>query len=168
MKIMAFVALAALAAAGRAAEPADYLTKDGQLKHPLEFRDGQGGIAGVTGTAWTIRPDGSWAVATFLNDKEQKVLGKGKLGAKQLAALAGHLAAQDVAGLPKAMGGFTGANPHTFTLRFGDQTTQVTVPPGQSLTDTALGGKEAAAWSRFVAAAALIQHWAKESSKAEP
>src|SRR5262249_52105680 len=105
MRVMALVALAALAAAGRAAEPADYLTKDGQLRHALEFRDGQGGVAGVTGTAWTVHPDGSWVVATFLNDKEQKVLSKGKLSAKQLAALAGHLAAQDVTGLPKAMGG---------------------------------------------------------------
>jgi hypothetical protein len=165
---MALVALAALAAAGRAAEPADYLTKDGQLKHALEFRDGQGGFAGVTGTAWKVEPDGSWAVTTFLNDKDQKTLARGKLSAKQLSALAGHLAAQDVTGLPKALGGFTGANPHTFTLRFGEHATQVTVAPGQALTETALAGKEAAPWARFVAAAVLVQHWTQQGPKPAP
>jgi hypothetical protein len=165
---MAFLALAALAGAGQAAGPADYLTKDGKLKHALEFRDGQSGFAGVTGTAWRVEPDGSWAVTTFRNDTRLKTLAKGKLSAKQLAALARHLAAQDVAGLPKAMGGFTGANPHTFTLRFGDRVTAVTVAPGQPLTKAALPGKEAAAWSRFVAAAVLIQHWARAAGKAGP
>jgi hypothetical protein len=162
------MALLVLAAVGRAADPADFLGSDGKLKHALELRDGQSGFAGVTGTAWKIAPDGSWTVATFLNDREQKVLGKGKLSAKQLTALAGHLAAQDVTGLPKTMGGFTGANPHSCTLRFGERATEVTVAAGQQLTEVTLTGKEAAPWSRFVAAAVLIQHWTKKEGKAEP
>jgi hypothetical protein len=96
---------------------------------------------------------------TFLNEKVQKTLRTGRLGEKQLAALAGHLAALDVAKLPKELGGFTGANPHVFALRFGDHAATVTVPPGQALTETALAGKEAEAWSRLVAAAAILQRW---------
>src|SRR4051812_35518070 len=108
--VWAALGLALLAGAGRAAEVGDYLTKDGKLKQPLEFRDGQGGFAGVTGIAWAVETDGSYTVFTFLNDRVQKTLRKGKLSEKQLAALAAHLAAQDVARLPEALGGFKGAN----------------------------------------------------------
>lgn len=154
---LATVGLALLAAASLAADAGDYLAKDGKLRHPLEFRDGQSGFAGLTGTAWRVEPDGSWAVATFRNDKVQRMLRKGKLSEKQLAALAGHLAGLDVAGLPEALGGFKGANPHVFSLRFGGLTATATVAAGQALTETAMPGE--AAWPRFVAAAAVIQCW---------
>jgi hypothetical protein len=128
--VSAALGLALLGGTSRAAEPGDYLTKDGKLSRVLEFRDGQSGFAGMTGTAWRVEPDGSCTVATFLNEKLQKTLRGGKLSEKQLAALAGHLAALDVAGLPNELGGFTGANPQVFALRFGDQTATATVAPG--------------------------------------
>ncbi len=153
---LAALGIVLLATAARAADPGDYL-KDGKLRQALELRDGQGGFAGVTGTAWVIEPDGSWTVFTFLNDRTQRTLRKGKLSEKQLAALAAQMAAQDVAGLPEMLGGFKGANPHVFSLRFGSHTATASVPPGQALTETVLPGE--AAWPRFVAAAAAVQLW---------
>jgi hypothetical protein len=54
--IWSVLALAALAGMARAADAKDYLTKDGKLRHAVEFRDGQSGFAGVTGTLWLYRP----------------------------------------------------------------------------------------------------------------
>jgi hypothetical protein len=157
--IWSVLALAPLAGMGRAADAEDYLTQDGKLRHGVEFRDGQSGFAGLTGTLWRVEPDGAWTVAAFRDEAAQKKLRQGKLSEKQLAALAGHLAALDVTGLPKDLGSFTGANPHVFSLRFGERTATVTVAPGQALTETTLRGEVKAAWSRFVAAAALLQRW---------
>jgi hypothetical protein len=74
---MAVLGLALLAGPARAAEVGDYLTKEGKLRQPMEFRDGQTGFAGVTGTAWAVETDGSWMVFTFLNHRVQKTLRKG-------------------------------------------------------------------------------------------
>jgi hypothetical protein len=62
-----------------------------------------------------------------------------------------------VAGLPEKLGGYKGANPHSFSLRFGEHTATATVAPGQPLTETTLPGE--AAWPRFVAATAILQRW---------
>ena len=42
-----------------------YLTENNgrkALKEPLTLREEQGGIAGITGTVWTIEPSGQWWV----------------------------------------------------------------------------------------------------------
>jgi hypothetical protein len=151
------LALAVMAGVARDAEGSQ--RGDGELRSVVEFRDGQSGVAGVTGTAWRVEPDGSWQVAQFRKAQLQRPLRQGRLSPKQLAALAGHLTALDAAGLPAQLGGFRGANPHMFVLRLGDHTVTASVPPGQALTETSLAGREAAAWSRYVAAALIIQRW---------
>jgi hypothetical protein len=174
--MFAGISLVGMVATSAAADADAVLTKEGKLKAPIVFRDGQSGFSGVTGTVWKIDTDGSWAVATFLNEKTTRTLREGKLTDRQLAALAAHLAALEVGDLPKELGDFKGANPHTFVLRIGDRTTTVTVGAGtvtagagQRLTEVELPGKEAGAWSRFVAATAMIQRWTAESgSPKEP
>jgi hypothetical protein len=166
MKILvAVLGLGLLAGPVRAADPEAYLTKEGKLRHAVEFRDGQSGFAGVTGTAWKVEPDGSWTVSTFRNADVQKTLRRGKLTDRQLAALGHHLAALDVARLPRELGGFTGANPHVFSLRFGEHTATARTAPGQGLTGTVLPAREAEAWSRLVAAGVIVQRWTAEEGK---
>jgi hypothetical protein len=157
--VLSVIAVILLAGTGIARDDEGLLTTDGKLKGPIEFRDGQGGFAGATGVAWKIDTDGSWTVANFRNETLKKKLRDGKLSARQLATLAGHLAALDVASLPKGLGDFTGANPHTFVLTIGDRTTTATLPAGARLSDVLLPEKESRAWSHVVAAAAIIQSW---------
>jgi hypothetical protein len=165
--VLSVLSLVIAASSVGGADDEGLLTKEGKLRHVIEFREGQGGFAGVTGVAWKIETDGSWSVATFLNDRTTKTIREGKLNEKQLAALASHLTALDVADLPKQLGEFKGANPRSFLLRIGDRTTTVTAGPGQRLTEVVLPGK--AAWSRFAAAAAIIQAWtADDSPRKEP
>src|SRR5262245_8038298 len=75
-----------------ASDIGDYLTKDGKLKEPLTIRYGNCLVAPMF---WTIQPSGDWVTDEDL---------KGKLDARQLAALAQHLATQDFNTLPKTQG----------------------------------------------------------------
>src|SRR4029077_743132 len=94
----AFVATL-LAAPCRAGDPGDYLTEDGKLKEAVTLRHDTVGLAPVgspKGEVWVIQPTGDWT---------SQVAGtKGKLSAKQLAALAQHLATQDINSLPHTQG----------------------------------------------------------------
>jgi hypothetical protein len=135
----------------RAGEVGDYLTKDGKLKETVTIRTGANGLVPVGGPKseiWIIEPSGDWT---------RKLTGaKGKLNAKQLAALAQHLATQDFKSLPRWQGyestgpddgylyvviGF-GKKEAGFNMRMGESRSDYLPKPGQP---------NAAAWSRFVA-----------------
>jgi hypothetical protein len=105
-----------------------YLTeKDGHkvLKAPLTLREEQAGIAGTTGTVWTVEPSGNWKVARFLSNpggKEQLTpLRSGTMAPSQLEALAKALSAGDLAGLPAKAGREPKVNPHRVTIQFGQK-----------------------------------------------
>jgi hypothetical protein len=94
----AFVA-ALLAAPCQAGDRGVYLTKDGKLKAAVTLRHDTVGLAPVgspNGEVWVIQPTGNWT--------SQVAGAKGKLSAKQLAALAQHLATQDFNSLPHTQG----------------------------------------------------------------
>ena len=120
-----------LACSTQAALPRDkFLTEDGKLPDTLTPQDGQGGFAGITGSIWTVRPDGSWDRKRFINARTNKPDQLGKLTPKQLHALANVLAHAQVHKLPGRLGKFRGANPHMVTLTWGKRKCVWTLPPG--------------------------------------
>src|SRR6516225_2507286 len=95
---MAFLA-GLLAVPCQAGEVGDYLTQDGKLKQAVTVKTGAAGLVPVGGPkteVWMIEPSGDWT--------RKRTGAKGKLSAKQLAALAQHLATQDFNCLPKTQG----------------------------------------------------------------
>ena len=109
-----------------------YLTEDkGRkvLKEPLTLREEQGGIAGITGTLWTVEPSGKWRVERFRRDKDgsedRTPMRSGTLSAAQLEALAKTLAARDLAGLPVKTGRKAPVNPHNITITFGKKSATI-------------------------------------------
>jgi len=118
---------------GLAADDLDtYLTEDkGRkvLKEPLTLREEQGGIAGITGTLWTVEPSGKWRVERFRRNKDgsehRTPMRSGTLSAAQLEALAKTLAARDMAGLPVKTGRKAPVNPHNITITFGKKSATI-------------------------------------------
>ncbi len=98
----------------------DYLTKDGKLTEQLKVVQLQGGIAGFTGTQFTIAPDGSWTSENVFNQKTT-LRDRGKLDAKQLARLAAVLEKFELAKLPEKSDDKTVVNPFKITFEFGKQ-----------------------------------------------
>lgn len=107
-----------------------YLTAEGKLKHALTLKDAQGGFAGFSGHIWTIEPDGAWRRQPFLNQTVRDADQTGKFEPAVIKYLAEHLAEQNLLGLPKQIGKNIGANPHNFTLTFGDHESTMILPPG--------------------------------------
>src|SRR5262245_8686449 len=85
-----------LAAACRAGDVGDYLTQDGKLKASVTVETGVIEFLAPPGQVWVIEPSGDWT--------EKFTEAKGKLSARQLAALAQHLATQGFNSLPKVQG----------------------------------------------------------------
>ncbi len=110
-----------------------YLTADGSLKHALTLKDAQGGFAGFSGHLITIEPDGTWQRQPFLNQNVRAAERKGKFAKAHLATLAAHLSKNNLAGLPKQIGKPLGANPHIYTITFGDTQSILTMQPGARL-----------------------------------
>jgi hypothetical protein len=96
-----------------------------ELRHPLQLREEQGGIAGTSVSTWTVEPSGPWSYTEALvrggkEVPESRSEKKGTLTQEQLASLARVLAAEDLAGLPAQIGAEpSGVNPHSYTLTFG-------------------------------------------------
>jgi hypothetical protein len=136
--------------AREADEPGDYLTKDGKLKQTLTLRKDTVGLTPTApkGEVWVIQPTGEWT---------SKVAGeKGKLSAKQLAALAQHLATQDFNSLPRTLGYKQQAIDEVYqrvAIDFGQKSATFHFKIGESPLDylPKPGDPQAAAWSRFVA-----------------
>lgn len=126
------VAVASLKAAG---DEGGYLDEEGKLKHPLIFKDAQGGFAGFSGHIWTIEPDGSWRRQPFLNKDVREADQQGMLTANQLANLAHKFEQHDLLGLPEKIGKDVGANPHVFSIGFGKKQASLTLMPGAELPD---------------------------------
>jgi hypothetical protein len=138
----------ALAATSHAGDVGDYLTKDGKLKETVTFKTGGVDFLAPPGHVWVIEPSGDWT---------RKHTGtKGKLTAKQLAALAQHLAAQDFKSLPNAQGfdiESRDAGYHYIVIAIGKKEVAFYTKIGESY-DNYLPKSDdpkAAAWSRFIA-----------------
>jgi hypothetical protein len=166
VEMCATACLAALIAAPcRAGEVSDYLTKDGKLKAAVTLRFGAHGLMAAGGPklkaeVWVIEPTGEWT--------RQIAPAKGKLSAKQLAALAQHLATQDFNSLPRQQGYQSAALDEVFQyvlIGFGQKQTTFNFKIGESPTDylPKAGDPSAAAWSRFVALELVLGQMLQES-----
>jgi hypothetical protein len=148
----------------RGGELGDYLVdREGRkvLKEPLTLREQQEGIAGKTGTVWTVEPSGRWHVSRFRSEKDGErstPLRSGTLSASELETLAKVLAAQDLAGLPEKTGTAPKVNGRLVTLKFGGKSaTLAGLPPrrNQPLAENIRKGIEAkkpedsGPWERF-------------------
>jgi hypothetical protein len=133
----------------RAAELADYLTKDGKLKEALTFRKDTVGVSNpryVRCDVWVIEPTG---------DCTSEAGARGKLSARQIAALAQHLATQDFHSLPATQGhqAAEGGGYERVVIGFGKKSAAFHVRLGEAPSDylPKAGDPQTAAWSRFVA-----------------
>lgn len=155
--VLLIAAIAACAATADAAKRKNaYLTPEGQLAHALVLKDAQGGFAGFSGHIWTIEPDGSWRREPFLNRNAREADRKGTLTKQQLVALGKHLTTQDLMGLPGQIGKNIGANPHVFTITFGEKQSSLTVNPGAPLPKGDPNGAEPNPQARFAAIARFL------------
>ena len=129
----------------------DYLTKDGKLKASLMIQYAPRFLAtprDPKGEVCVIEPTGEWT--------KKVAATKGKLSAKQLAALGHFLAAQDFNSLPGHQGYEPGGVHDGFyvLIRFDKKNAMFSL---KNLTDPRTdylpkpGDAKAAAWSRFVA-----------------
>jgi hypothetical protein len=158
-----------------------YLTeKDGRkaLKEPLTLREEQEGIAGTTGTVWTIEPSGQWRVARMRHDRDGTErltpLRSGKLPPDRMEALAKVLAERNLTGMPEKIGREAKVNPHRVTLKFGQKTATIEgLPARRNLTVAELirkstpANEQAAAdvWDRFAHMAQAVESHCQEAEK---
>jgi hypothetical protein len=163
---MAFLAVV-LAVPCRAGEVRDYLTKDGKLKEAITVKTGAIEYLAPPGRVWIIEPSGAWT--------EKFTESKGKLSAKQLAALAQHLATQDFSSLPKMQGyetkgpdGADRAGYQYVVIAFGKKEVAFNTKVGASRADylPKLGDPKAAAWSRFIALELALTDMLQKSERA--
>jgi hypothetical protein len=135
----------------RPGDRGDYLARDGKLKEVVTFRKDTVGLAPpgtAKGEAWVIEPRGDWT--------SQVARTKGKLSARQLAALAQHLATQDFNSLPRTQGYRQQAIDEIYQrviIGFGKKTATFHFKIGESPIDYLPKPRDpqAAVWSRFVA-----------------
>ena len=169
---MAVFVLALCASSGPGGDnPNPYLAAKGRLKHTLQMLKTEPGQDGRRGTVWIIEPSGEWQVVPFVKDRPgDKILRKGKLTPNQLLALANHLAAQDLLHLPKDFGVGLPVNPHLITIRFGEKSTTLDCGTFADPTEAAPSPRDpqAAAWSRVVALAFVIEHMTKQAKAPAP
>jgi hypothetical protein len=97
---------------------------------PLTLKEAQGGFVGMTGIVWSIRPDCTYSVSHFVNDKVQEPHLTGKLTPEQKAKLEAVLSEKAVAGLPAQVGEPAKVNPHRISLDYDGKTATLNLPPG--------------------------------------
>ncbi len=161
------VKVASLKAADTATGKSAYLSGDGRLVHSLVLKDAQGGFAGFSGHIWTVEPGGSWRRQPFLNRNVRDADMKGQLTRDQVVALSRQLAAHDLLGLPKQIGKNIGANPHIFTITFGEKQASLTVPPGAPLPKVDPQSTELDPQARFATIAARLLRATKPRAEEE-
>jgi hypothetical protein len=97
---------------------------------PLTLKEAQGGFVGMTGTIWSIRPDCTYSVSRFVNDRVEEPHLKGQLTPEQKAKLEAVLSEKAVAGLPAQVGELAKVNPHRISLDYDGKTSTLNLPPG--------------------------------------
>jgi len=140
-----------------------HLSADGKLRSQLQLRYGPAARGGF-GQAWVIEPDGSWSVAAVQEGVLCAPLRQGRLSGGQLAALAHHLAAQDLDGLPDRIDIGGGMPQWSLRITCGGKMAQLLADselPDLSELLPPAGGEHAGEWSRLVALALVIQHWTR-------
>ncbi len=119
--------------------------KSAALGSPIQVRDEQSGVVGVTGTVWTIDPDGFYRTERFVNDA-LTLDREGRLTEEQMHLLAETLSSAGLADLPSKLGPTTPpANPRRIVIESGGRRSELVLRGGESLGEAraAAGGAEA-------------------------
>jgi hypothetical protein len=117
------------------------------LTAPLILKDLQGGFVGQTGTVWTVAPDCSFTVSRQTGPKTADPHKQGRLTLDQEKRLAALLARNELAALPKQLGGVPQANAHQITVSYGQMRCVLNLPPaGGSADPRRVSADPLAAW----------------------
>lgn len=100
------------------------------LSAPLTLRDIQSGVAGETGTVWTIAPDCSFTIARQLGRKLLDSHAHGHLTPDQRARLKDLMGRLSLTDFPKQFGALPRVNPRRLTLSYGGHETALALAPG--------------------------------------
>lgn len=151
-----------------AGEGAQRLSSSERLSETIVFRDVQYGFAGATGEVLTIRTNGAWELARFLNEETEKPHRTGHLTEGQCGALRKALDAHKLSTLPSNFGREVAVNAHRLQLSFGGKTSSLNLDAGESIEDAAPAAKdaEAEAWVRFLAIAQRLRELVEGDQKA--
>jgi hypothetical protein len=92
-----------------------------QLIAPLEVFELQGGVVGLSGTFYTIEPDGVWLSGSILpgRGKKGEVTARGTLSGAQLAQLSEQLHRYQLSSLLNH--GAPAVNPRVVKIKFGQE-----------------------------------------------
>jgi hypothetical protein len=106
------------------------MAKECPLTSPLTLTDSQSGIAGETGTVWTVAPDCSFTVARHIGQKVLESHKQGHLTTVQQARLKSMLDRMVLADLAQPHAGRPQVNPRRIKLSYGGREAVLTLPPG--------------------------------------
>ncbi|MEA5594020.1 hypothetical protein [Rivularia sp. UHCC 0363] len=107
--------------------------QDGNLIAELEFKDGQMGFVGISGTSWTILPDGTSRANRFVNDTVSSAYKTCLLDKRELASIAKVLSDVNFAELPPDIPSEPTINPHLLTVRVGEKSSTLQLQAGETI-----------------------------------
>jgi hypothetical protein len=110
--------------------PGTIMAQEHPLSAPLTVTETQGGVAGETGTVWTIAPDYSFTIARRIGLKVLDPHKHGHLAPKQSARLGELLDQMVKTGFQRPLAPPPQVNPHRITLSYGSRQLVLTLPPG--------------------------------------
>lgn len=110
--------------------PGKIMAEECPLATPLTLKDSQSGIAGETGTVWTIAPDCSFTVARHIGPKALDPYKQGHLTGEQQVRLKEMLDRMQHANLTKPRAATPRVNPRRISLSYGGGEAVLTLPPG--------------------------------------
>jgi hypothetical protein len=111
-----------------------YLEPGGRMRDSLVLEDSQSGFAGVTTDVWTIETDGTFTIERLLDGKPIAPARTGALAPADLESIATVLAAQDFPSFPAEAGAADKINARSLKLAFGERTSVLWLPAGESVT----------------------------------
>lgn len=118
-----------------------FLRSDGTLQSDIEFRDGQAGYAGVSGTSWLFHTDGSLQSRRFINAEISTNQHVYPLNPQEIKQLGKTLSEQGFSSLPATIPSAATLNPHRLMIRVGKRSATLDLSTSQSIKQ-ALQAKE--------------------------
>ena len=110
-----------------------FLKENGNLIAELEFKDGQSGFVGISGTKWIILPDGTCRGSRFVNDTVSSAHQICQLERQDLASIANSLSKSNFTELPSEIASKPTLNPHNFTIRLGEKSSTLQLQAGETI-----------------------------------
>ncbi|MDY6902822.1 MAG: hypothetical protein SWZ49_32845 [Cyanobacteriota bacterium] len=110
-----------------------FLKENGNLIAELEFKDGQSGFVGISGTKWIILPDGTCRGSRFVNDTVSSAHQICQLERQDLASIANSLSKSNFTKLPSEIPSKPTLNPHLLTIRLGEKSSTLQLAAGETI-----------------------------------